>query len=170
MNFSKILLLSGLLGLGAHAQNVDFTEKIKEAVKKAPPGDYDEIRSWSPSRVHNVANDQDTSIAPEKTKETLDRLQSIIIPRIEFKNASGLEAYQYLLRKSIDLDPTHDAIRFLFDMRLLSHWESQDLQEPVTLSLRDVSLTKALKYVTSLTNCVYRVNGDTIIIRRIEQQ
>jgi len=137
---------------------------------------------------------------PDNTRSQIGRsqmiynpLSSIIIPRLELREATLREAIDFLVKKSAELSPTHERINIV--LKIDSPAGSQPPEpalspvvvpglEPVrpmapssnpvaagspadariTVSLSNVSLGEALKYITSLANVKYKVEDYAIVI------
>lgn len=93
------------------------------------------------------------------------KADSIIIPSLEFRGATLSEGFQFLRRKSVELDPEKKGINFVLKFSP----EDPVLKTPLTLSLKDIPLTEAIKYITNLANVRWRVEEYAIaIINRSE--
>ena len=82
------------------------------------------------------------------------KLERIIIPKLEFKEATISEALSFLRKKSVELDPdepkTGVIIQINFD-------ETPVADTRITVSLSNIPLIEALKYVTGLANLKFKV-------------
>ena len=82
------------------------------------------------------------------------KLEQTIIPKLEFREATISEALSFLRKKSVDLDPddpkTGVNIQINFD-------EPPVADARITLSLTNIPLIEALKYVTGLANLKLKV-------------
>lgn len=88
------------------------------------------------------------------------KADSIIIPSLEFRGAALFEGIDFLKKKSIDLDPEKKGINFVLK------FPAQDpkLKTPLTLTLKDISFTEAIEYITNLAKVRWRVEDNAIVI------
>ncbi len=134
-------------------------EKIERAKSDFYVTGYNEQRSraipntdaaWAnPVRRFNV--DAKDAGGGSKIQRKLER---IIIPKLEFKEATIAEALSFLRKKSVELDPdepkTGVIIQIKFD-------ETPVADTRITVSLSNIPLIEALKYVTGLANLKFKV-------------
>lgn len=73
----------------------------------------------------------------------LQKARGIVLPVVEFKNASVAEAVEFLRAKSRELDPEKQGVNILLRNDPPSRAE-------ITLSLRDVPLNEAIRYTSEL--------------------
>ncbi len=73
----------------------------------------------------------------------LENAQKIILPKIEFREATLREAVDFLRKKGVDLDPEHKGVNIV-----LRGPEKADTK--ISLSVTDVPLAEAVKYVAGL--------------------
>ncbi|MFH1066574.1 MAG: hypothetical protein V1746_01535 [bacterium] len=85
------------------------------------------------------------------------KLQKIILPEIEFASASLEDAAFFLTTQSRKLDPQKNGVSFLVQE------EAKSQAKPVTLSLRDIPLGEALRYITQLAGVKFRVEEQAVI-------
>lgn len=89
------------------------------------------------------------------------KVQSIVLERIQFAEASIDEAVQLLRRKSIEADSSEpDPSRKGVDIII----NSSEGAKPITLDLRNVSLIDAIKRVTEQAGLRYRLEPSAVII------
>ncbi len=94
---------------------------------------------------------------PKKAAKALqDKAEAIKLPKVELRDATLEEAADYLSAASVGLDPDKKGIKIVVaagenDMR-------------ITLSLSDVPLLEALKYVTNLAGTKYRFEAERVVI------
>jgi hypothetical protein len=113
--------------------------------------------------------------AEPKWKEDLNRkLERIVIPRLEFKEATVPEAIEFLARKVSDLDFDSPAGERGVNIELDAKAASRQSTAPgalnpqvprVTVSLTNIPLIEALRYVTSLAGLKFTTSerGITIV-------
>lgn len=93
------------------------------------------------------------------------KLQSIVIPHLDFRDATVAEAVDFLRMKSADLDtaepdPVKRGVNFILNLTGTSEAPPSRL----TLSLSNIPLLEALKYVTSLANLKFKVERNAVVI------
>ncbi|MDQ8192219.1 YfbK domain-containing protein [Roseibacillus persicicus] len=110
-----------------------------------------------------------------------NKLQNVIIPRIDFENTPLDEAIEYLTQKAFELDtdpnPERKGVNFVLeqgavhpaygdnngDLLLGSRGEFSEKTIDV-LKLRNVPLATALEYIASKTGMCYRIDEDVITL------
>lgn len=91
------------------------------------------------------------------------KLQTIIVPKVQFNGATLQEAVEFMRVQSAELDPAADkGVRFL----LLQNNTSAGVR--MSLDLRDVPLNEMLRYVTELGNVKYLVTPKEVVIASAE--
>ncbi len=104
---------------------------------------------------------------PREKRGFADALKNIIIPKINFSDVpldDALGQVLVLIHKHADrgLFPN-------FNPRV-SLKDAEKIQNPkITLRLRNVPVSEALRYVTSLAQCQYKVEGDVIIVEPLRK-
>jgi hypothetical protein len=95
------------------------------------------------------------------------KLARIIIPHLEFRDATIREAVGYLMKKSMELDTEHrgTSIVLRIDSELLSPGMISPDDAKITLSLTNVPLDKAFTEVASRAGLVWSVENYAISIR-----
>jgi hypothetical protein len=124
-----------------------------------------------------LALGSDPSAGEEAAKNKIHRtLGSIIIPRIEFREATVRDALLFLERKSVELDRSEPE-QSKRGVKIVLKLEQPKAPEPVreeaqtkpeearlTISLVNIPLGEALRYVTGLANLKFRVKPDGVEI------
>ena len=181
-------------------------EKIDRAKSDFHVTGYNETRArgiaavdaaWAnPVRKFNV--DQSAQVVVEPIKEVGNiariqrKLERIIIPKLEFKEATIREAVDYLKKKSLELDPDEPKTGVNIVLKLESG-PSVAVPEPpaapapggipgldagaapaaplgspggapITVSLSNIPMIEALKYVTNLANLKFKVEPFAVSI------
>lgn len=102
------------------------------------------------------------------------KLETIVIPRLEFREATLQEIVDLLTRKSVELDVTEPnalrrGVRFALgaDVRRGPQVNEQGasvnpLEARITVALKNIPLIEALRYITGLSNTDYRVGVDGV--------
>ncbi len=86
------------------------------------------------------------------------QMNQLIIPTVEFENATLQEAIEFLSVRSQQIDPSGKGVRIILDLGGLNPAHS------ISLSLRDVPLGEALRYVCDLAQCRFRVGTNEVVV------
>jgi general secretion pathway protein D len=106
------------------------------------------------------------------------KLNEIIFPEIRFRQASLADVVQYLSEESRKLDPKRDGVNIVLGPGVQSGTTPEaapgaelpdapaaaTADRPITLSLKNVPMIEALRYVTSLANLKYRIESSAVLI------
>ncbi|MBM4154482.1 MAG: type II and III secretion system protein [Lentisphaerae bacterium] len=85
------------------------------------------------------------------------KCRSLVIPQIEFREASIKDVVAFLVERSHQLDPAKDGVNIVLDL--------QGAEPPLlTLALRNVPLGDALRYVTMLTGLELKYEPLAVVI------
>ena len=118
----------------------------------------------------------DQPAPPSSSAQLLDltgaverKLERIILPRLEFKDATIREAVDYLRLKSVELDPDEPktGVNIVLNVNretLDSIAADPNLNSRITVSLTNVPLIEALRYVTGLAYLRFKVELDAVVI------
>ena len=105
-----------------------------------------------------------------KADESLkSRLANIIIPKIEFHEATVSEAIDFLNQKCRELDPEHQGVRIKIQGINSSQTGGNSSDQKITLSLSNCPLMEAMHYITSLANLKIKIEGDQVSIVPISE-
>ena len=98
--------------------------------------------------------------AGSETAKIERKLERIIIPRLNFKDASIQEAVDYLRKKSVEFDPDEPktGVKIVFKL------DASKVDSPITVSLSNIPLIEVLRYVTGLANVKFMVESDAVAI------
>ena len=88
----------------------------------------------------------------------LDVAKAITIPKVEFREATLTEALEFLRSKSRDLDPRKEGINFVLKV------PPSFSQVKITISLINVPLLEAVKYITNLANMEFSVEENAVVV------
>lgn len=92
-----------------------------------------------------------------------EMMNRIILPTVQFQGATVAEAVEFLFQKSRDLDTMErDPQRRGFNY-VIRHGAAPSTAK-ITLDLKDVPLSEALRYVTELAGMKYRVEANGVVI------
>jgi general secretion pathway protein D len=89
------------------------------------------------------------------------KLRSIIIPSLEFRDASIEDAVAFLNAKSKELDPEKQGINFILRP------DVPETAKTFTLSLRNVPMEQALRYISQLAGVKYKVEEFAVLVVRL---
>jgi general secretion pathway protein D len=114
------------------------------------------------------------------------KLNEIIFPEIKFREATITDVIQYLSDESRKIDPKKQGVNIVLGAGIggggtaptpssapgeggappptLAPTTGSEGAQPITLSLRDVPMIEALKYITSLANLKYRIESSAVLI------
>jgi hypothetical protein len=140
-----------------------FNETRRDAIKQ-----FD--LAWQrPIRRFNVP--QESSELQSRTAAIQRKLERIIIPKLEFREATIREALDFLKKKVSDLDTDSPAGERGVNMVLKlgdAPPSPPDVPNPadarITVSLTNVPLIEALRYVTGLANLKFRIEPYAVSI------
>lgn len=96
---------------------------------------------------------------PLAKNPTLEKMKSLILPRVQFSGATLEEAVEFLRAKSQiqTTNDTHLGINFVVK-------KGAGARAFLTLDLKDVPMLEVVKYVTELSETMYRTEANTIVI------
>ncbi len=100
-------------------------------------------------------------LAAPKTVAQMQKMDRIILPRVQFQEATIEEAIEFLRTKSRDLDtssPGGGGVNLI-----LPNFDSPPSAR-ISLDLKDVPLSEALRYVTELAQMKYKVESNAVRI------
>jgi len=192
----RLTALNALKALASQSRAGD--EEDDSVVPNGPQQTYAETRSeqlWSLDRgwappVHSFSgHSQDASestVARPDTNTITNKLNRIVIPRIEFRDATVAEALDFLKAKSVELDaqepdPTRRGVNIVDEVSDQAMGAeaaaapaapaitglpaassppatTNDSQPRITLSLSNIPLMEALKYVANLADLKIKVD------------
>jgi general secretion pathway protein D len=157
------------------------------------------VRKFNVTEITTIENNQDAA----GTARINAKLQRIILPRLEFREATIREALEFLRKKSVELDtqepdPARRGVSFVLKLETPSVTPAPAApaaagsaipglepipgaaaapaaaeaapaggaagNTPITISLQNIPLIEALKYVTSLANLKYKVEPYAVSI------
>ena len=91
----------------------------------------------------------------------LERAGKILVPKVEFQDASLRVVLEYLRKESIGLDPEHKGVNILIPAA-----DKDDAR--ITLNLRNVPIAEILKYVAALTGLELASDSSAIHLKAPE--
>lgn len=151
-------------------------EKINVARQQYADAAYSETRSAMLADVDKAwglplrkFTDGPTSIVEQPQMDSRgsqainNKLDTIIIPRIDFTDSSIKEALDFIKKRASDLDEG-DTDNKGINIVLKLPPDSPDAAYPITLSLSDVPLREALRYVTEAANLKIKIETHAVVV------
>jgi len=92
-----------------------------------------------------------------------EKMNNIILPVLHFKEATIEEALKYLRTQSLELDKSPGPSNTK-GVNIILRQEKNPEKTSITLDLKDVPLSEALRYVTELSQTVFRVEAQAVIV------
>jgi len=105
--------------------------------------------------------------APEPSMHALkDKLNSIILPEISFREGNVADVVRYLSAESRRLDPTGEGVHIVLQTGATTTAPSAPSSHMLTvsLSLRNIPIIEAVKYITAAAGLKYRIQSNAIVI------
>ena len=90
--------------------------------------------------------------------EIMGKLRDVIIPKLDFNGASLDEVIEFLRIRSRDSDPKGRGVDFVLNV------PDETRSKQISLSLDQVPLEEALRYITQMAGCAYRVEERAVLI------
>jgi len=111
-----------------------------------------------------LTTDTTSATTPIDEDDIATKLQTIILPAVEFENTPLREAIDFLVYRSRALD-TRENNPAKQGVNILISNEAQDLANvPITLSLTQVPLGEALRYVTEIARAKVRIDQFAVLV------
>jgi general secretion pathway protein D len=101
--------------------------------------------------------------AQQKREAITQRMKALRLSRVEFKEASVEEALEFLRMKARDADPQKQGINIMLKLPE----EEKAALPKISLSLADVPLSEALRYVAQLGNLMIQVEAHAAVVTSI---
>ena len=152
---------------------------------------------WNPhirkdSTVPKIAETKTSAVEPSDVMRTRQKLQKLIIPQIEFRQANIVDVLDTLSKISVEVDEEKVGVNIILKVSStpaatppagaegVAATPAPDVAAtpapdaavtpaagnipPVTMNLRKVNLLDAIKYVTELANLGYRIEKNVVFI------
>ena len=132
--------------------NLDLVEALVQSLDNQPP---------PPNPNPSVYYDYGVGRSPGAY--LTEKMNKIILPSVQFKNATVEEAIEYLRVKSRDLDTFTDASGVKGTNIILKSGDAPS-NARITLDLKDVPMSEALRYVTELAQMKYKVEAHAVLV------
>ena len=127
-----------------------YFKTSRDQMRSKMLGQVDELWEWSVPLRDQEGGSGDAS-------ELRNQLKSIIIPEIDFSEATIEEAVDFLRRQSQQHDPDKKGIN------IITH-QTIGPAAPINLQLTDVPLEDALKFTTELAGLKYKLDPLAVIV------
>lgn len=136
-------------------QRARMLNMVNEAWENKPP-------------VRGLVMDPQESTGAEPSVYLTRKMQSIIFPNVQFEGSSIEEAVQFLRVKSADLDVSENDPSKKGVNIILKPGDAPPTTS-ISLDLRDVPMSEALRYVTELAGMKYKVEPYAVLIVPISE-
>jgi hypothetical protein len=110
----------------------------------------------APKAAAAAASPAHALAAPPATNDLHDRAARLVIPSLDFRDATLAESVQFLRAKARALDPTHP------DLNIEIAPVAAGNDAKITLSLKEISLAEALHYVAAKAGLNVRYSATAI--------
>jgi general secretion pathway protein D len=171
-----MVLAVALFG-GTRAQDAPASSAAEEAPSTRPPRTVIFPETNSGRKPLWIAINTKVETKDARAKEILAKLQSIVIPRVEFREITLKGAIDFMEKEAFErdtreTDPAKRGVKFFIKLDGISPaparpggpFSIQSADARITISLTDVPVLEVLKYVTSLANMKFRVSGNGVLI------
>lgn len=102
---------------------------------------------------------------PDPSRRTLDKLNNIIIPSVDFDDVSLDEAVEFIRNRSIELDAAEpDPMRKGMDFVIRPRADGTEPARIKGMRLRNVPVAQALKYICDATASRLKVEGSAVTV------
>ena len=142
--------------------------KLQRSTRAQAISDVD--AAWNPD-LHNYNVDITPKTAKTKSAEELAieamkaRLQSIVIPSLDFRDANIKDVVLFLTETCRRQDPSKQGVNIL----LLGMEDSMAAdQNNITISIRDMSLLEALNYIVEMASLKFDVQAKAVAIMPVD--
>jgi general secretion pathway protein D len=160
-------------------QRIERTEKAKyraasvrlDARREKALAEVDEAYATRPvPRQIAPAENVTQNATPSNVADMFEKLESIIIPELNFTDVDVADAVRFLNEQSKALDPERKGINFVLKANPTTSAASAGneapppIQRSITLNLRQVPLIEVLNFIKNLTNLQYKVEEYAVFI------
>lgn len=118
---------------------------------------------WSQNVATEVAPEVPSSSAEPIRRSTnfllAQKLNSIIIPQVDFEEASIEDAVTFLANKTRELDPERNGVSIL-----MKNASVASTSKPISLRLSNIPAGELLRYITNIAGVKYKVEEYTVYI------
>jgi hypothetical protein len=96
------------------------------------------------------------------------KLNSIIIPTVDFDKLDIANALDFLTIKSKELDPDHAGVQFRLDLPSGEDAKSSLANRKASVTLDNVTLLDLMTYISAQTNLVFKIENNTVVFTPAE--
>lgn len=125
------------------------------------------VKTPEPGPTSPAVRIQQTTITDKGKRPLQEKLNDIVIPQLDFRQANIVDVIKYLDHVSIVYDkesaPGERGVHFILKLKHPGIAAQADLPL-LTLSLRNIVLMDAIKYITEVTGLKYRIEEDAVVI------
>ena len=122
-----------------------------------------------PAAQRPAENERPTASAPNTTA-LQSKLNGIIFPKIDFKDATVREAVEFLSAKAKSLDPDGQGVNIVMRLGDEHRPDAPGGGTRISLTLNNVPLIEVIKYITNLANLKYKIEPFAVTITQIGTQ
>lgn len=108
---------------------------------------------------NGMTSEEMRAAKPAGSGSVQEKLQSTILPEVEFVETPLREALTFLVNRSKQLDPAGEGVNIVLRVK-----DEATATKPVTISLRGAPLGTVLDYVGRLTGTNHRVDGFAVAV------
>lgn len=165
-------------------QRIERTEKAKyraasvlrDARREKALLEVDEVSVTRPVLRRQASAEVQTSDGMiSNTGNLFEKLESIIIPELNFTDVDVVDAVRFITDQSKALDPERKGINFVLKVNPTTSGApaagaagappaAPPVQRTLTLNLRQVPLSEVLRFITDLTNLQFKVEEHAVFI------
>ncbi|WP_395738215.1 autotransporter-associated beta strand repeat-containing protein [Prosthecobacter sp.] len=118
-------------------------------------------RQVMPFGIVDVGGDRASS---NQRSDLADKMNQIIFPSVNFNKATVEEALEYLRVKSRDLDHSSSGVK---GVNIILRTGDAPTNAEISLDLKDIPMSEALRYVTELAQMKYKVEANAVMVTPI---
>ena len=113
--------------------------------------------SWEQPKIFELENSTNSQLEAEPS--LLRKLESIVLPKINFTGMALTRVIETLSELSVEFDSEGQGVN------IIALFDSSKFNPNVSITLRNLSLDKVLQYVTQQVNFTYEVGDDVVTIQ-----
>ena len=119
-----------------------------------------------PAAPRPAENERPKASAPNTTA-LQSKLNGIIFPKIDFRDTTVREAFEFLSAKAKALDPNGQGVNIVLRLGDEHQAGAPSGSTRITLTLNNVPLIEVIKYITNLANLKYKIEPFAVNITQI---
>lgn len=156
--FRLFIAILFILAVGiVAASEPDFKDRLTEAIKEHPPGDYYErpVRRFPAVTVNHPITRTDFEW----------KLWDIVIPSLAFKDTPAWEAFQTFSAECIKNDPAGEGLPLVFTLDALTSLGGKNADDKlITVSCTSMPAEGVLEILTTVFNLRYEAQDTFVLI------